>query len=413
MGEPEDPDKEAMDAESRAAVRLLFRVIVVAVVVWSLLGWLVVTPDSVITRWGRSQLDDAIVARGARRLYAAEYAARSLDRDAVYGDRPVVWIVGSSITREAFGKERLRELLRDRGSELAVEKYAIDRGAPFFTWAMVDRIDLRPGDIVVTSIAMDNFRKDWLRVHKGLHPYLNYLPEPRHLLGVREMPVAERLDYALAAAPPHRAQRDLPAFRNGLQAWLAHVAFGGPAPRITEPMDTTGKAIIPGFREQRRWETLTLGPDDMGLAEGQVNHDALLALHREVEAAGATLWTLYLPPSPEYAPRFLEAPMTEGFHAYWGDRVAPYRVMPGLPQDHYTDYRHLNRDGRARMTALLADMLVEADDGLPPQAPARLAPRPASQTEALRALREEARAGGRRKGRRRGGRVRGEGSPRP
>ncbi len=399
MSEP--GSQEAIDAESRAAVRLLFKVVVVAVVVWSLLGWLVVTPDSIVTRWGRSELDDAVVARGARRLYAAEDAARTLDRDAAYGDRPVVWIVGSSITREAFGRERLRELLAAAGSELAVEKYAIDRGAPFFTWAMVDRIDLRPGDIVVTSIALDNFRKDWLGTHKGLHPYLNFLPQPRHLLGVREMPVAERLDYALAAAPPHRAQRDLPAFRNGLQAWFGHLIFGGPAPEVTAPMDTTGKHSIPDFRDQKRWEGLTLGPDDMGLEEGFVNHDALLALHREVEAAGATLWTLYLPPSPEYGPRYLDAPLVEDFHAYWTRQAEPYRVMPQLPQDHYTDYRHLNRDGRVQMTGVLAEMLLRAEHSVPPAAPERLAPRPAAETEALEALRREATRGARRKARRR------------
>lgn len=399
---PEPSDRDAVDAESRAAVGLLFRVVAVAVVVWSLLGWFVVTPDGLVTRWGRSQLDDAIVARGARRLYAAEHAARSLDRQAVYGDRPMVIIIGSSITREAFGKELLAERLEALGSPYGVEKYAIDRGAPLFTWAMADRLDLRPGDVVVTSIALDNFRKDWLGTHNGLHPYLNYLPRPRHLLGIDEMPVAERLDYALAGAPPHRMQRDLPAFRNGLQAWFGHVFLGRPAPRVTEPMDVTGKHQIPGFRDQRRWEGLTLGPDDMGLRDGYVNHDALLALHREVEAAGATLWTFYLPPSPEYGPRYLTHPLEPDFHAFWAPQVAPYRVMPTLPQDHYTDYRHLNNDGRALMTELLASLLVEADGGIPGTVPAVLEPRPAAETEALDALRRDGRRGRRRRGRRKG-----------
>jgi len=396
----DDQEQVAIDAESRAAVWLLFRVVGFAVVLWACLGWFVVNPDHIVTRWGRSELDDAVVARGARRLYAAEHAARSLDRQEVYGDRPVVWIVGSSITREAFGAEQLRERLGDAGSPYGVEKYAIDRGAPLFTWAMVDRIELRPGDIVVTSIALDNFRKDWLGTHEGLHPYLNYLPRPRHLLGIEEMAVAERLDYALAGAPPHRAQRDLPAFRNGLQAWFGHVFFGGAEPHVTEPMDVTGKHHIPGFRDQRRWEGLRLSPDEVGLRPGFVNHDALLSLHQEVTDAGATMWTFYLPPSPEYGPRYLTEPLTDDFHGFWRDRVAPYRVMPPLPQDHYTDYRHLNGDGRGQMTTVLAELVLGAQGGEPPQPPERLAPRPASSTEALDALRKESRKGRRRRGRR-------------
>ena len=71
----------------------------------------------------------------------------------MYGDRPVVWIIGSSITREAFGKELLRERLDALGSDFAVEKYAIDRGAPLFTWAMADRLELRPGDVHIQEEA--------------------------------------------------------------------------------------------------------------------------------------------------------------------------------------------------------------------------------------------------------------------
>ena len=389
-------ERAAVDAESRAAVRLLFGVLVVAVVLWSALGWFVVTPDSVITAWGRSQQDTSIVARGARRLYAAEHAAASLDRDAVYGDRPIVFIIGSSITREAFDLDALREQL---GSTYGVEKYAIDRGAPFFTWAMASRLDLRPGDIVVTSIAFDNFRRDWLDAHNGLHPYLNFLPEPRHILSVTEMPLAERLDYALAAAPPHRAQRDLPAFRNGLNAWWAGV-MGGEAPQVTPPMNVTGKHAIAGFREQARWEGLTLGSEDLGLTTGHVNYDALRAMHREVQATGAALWTLFLPPSPEYGPRYLTDDLAEPFHAQMAREVPPYRVMPSLPQDHYTDFRHLNHDGRAQMTSLLAAMVEMADGEEPMQPPQALAPRPASATDAIPVLRRQA-AKKARRGRRR------------
>ena len=170
---------------------------------------------------------------------------------------------------------------------------------------------------------------------------------------------------------------------NGLQAWWGHWVIGEPRPVVSAPMDVTGKDAIPGFREQRRWDGLTLGAEDLGLSDGFTNHDALLALEAEIEAAGASLWTLYLPPSPEYAPRYLRAPLEETFHAFWGERLSHYRVMPTLPQDHYTDYRHLNNDGRALMTKVLVELLATAERGVPAQPPAELSPVPAADTRSL------------------------------
>lgn len=382
------PSPEA-DAETRQATWLLFRIVAVAIALWLVIG-LFVRPDSPITDVGRAERERSLVARGAKRLYATHHAAASFDRVAACGDRPLIYVLGSSITREAVDAVALERALRAGGRDVCVRKYAIDRGAPFFTWAMLDAVDLRPGDQVLTSVAFDNFTADWLDTHKGLHPYLNYLPEPRHLLTLHELPVAQRLEYSLSAAPPRGLVRSLPSFREGLVAWARYAVGAGPLPESTPPMAHTGKDLIRGFRDQGRWEKTRIGADDLALGEGQLHHDGLLAWHAEVRAAGAEPLVLFVPHSPEYVADYLADDLRPGFHAHMRATVPPYVVFGDLPQDHYTDFKHLNNDGRAVFTAALAEVLLAATppDTLP------LVPRAAADTQALDALR---RAKGRRR----------------
>lgn len=372
------------DATTRDATLLLFRIVAAAVGLWLVVG-LVVRPDSPITEVGRAERERSLVARGAKRLYATHHAAEAFDRDAACGERALIYVLGSSITREAIDTPALEQRLRDGGLDVCVRKYAIDRGAPFFTWSMLAAVDLRPGDRVITSVAFDNFTTDWLDTHKGLHPYLNYLPGPRHLWTLRELPVAQRLEYSLSAAPPHGLVHSLPSFREGLVAWFRYGTGTGPRPEPVPPMDHTGKDLIRGFRDQDRWEKTRIGLADLGLGAGQLHHDGLLAWHAEVRAAGAEPLTLFVPHSPEYIADYLADDLRPAFHDHMREAVPPYVVFGDLPQDHYTDYKHLDNDGRAVFTEALAGLLL-AGGPLPTEVP--LVPRPAAATQALTALRQ-------------------------
>jgi len=389
--DPDGPHPEAASAqvaETRAAIRLLFAIVAVALAMWMLVGF-VVHPESVVAGWGRAERAHGLIARGAKRLYATQHAAASFDRTAACGDRRLVWILGSSITREAIDAEELQELLRAGGRDVCVRKYAIDRGAPFFTWAMLDELSLRPGDRVLTSVAYDNFHRDWLDTHKGLHPYLNYLPEPRHLWALTELPVAQRLEYSLSAAPPRGLVRTLPAFREGVAAWWRHQVGGGPEPEEVPPMAQTGKDVIAGFRDQSRWEKTRMSLADLALAPGQLHYDGLVAWRKEVLAAGAEPWVLFVPHSPEYAPQYLSDDLRPAFHAHFADHFAPYVRFGALPQDHYTDFKHLNNDGRAVFTEALAALLLATEPGAPPGEPPPLVPRRVPATQAIDPIRAD------------------------
>ena len=364
---------EATEHETRLAIRMVYRVVFFAFVLYFATS-LVVHEDARLAWYGRSAVQtDELVARGGRRMYTTTHHAWHLDRDAVWGDRPVVWITGSSITREAFDADLLRRDLAARGLDWGVEKVAFDRGAPLFSWAMLDGMDIRPGDRVLTSVHYDNFRADWLDYIGGFHVYLNHILRPRHLFQVQSLPWADRLEYSLASAPPATFHRAREPFPDGLEGWLQYTLGRTPRrdgpPTIEPPKPFTMREQVENFRELDRTSKLPLGPEELALRDGQVNHDALHAFMDEVRALGAEPWVLFLPPSPEYYERFERGLFSTDFHRYMRAEFHPYVRMSPQPQRNYTDYKHVNLHGRPILTRQLVQLLATTPLGESPVPP--------------------------------------------
>jgi hypothetical protein len=368
-----DPDQLSPEEEdeTRRALRLLFSVVVVALATWFALS-LVVTEHATLTLYGRSERSEELLARGSRRMYDASYQAWHLDRDAVWGEKPVVWVMGSSITREAVDAAQLRKELVARGTDVGVEKVAFDSGAPLFAWAMIDRMDIRPGDKVLLSVHYDNFRRDWLDHHDNLHTYMNHLMRPRHLWSIETMKWADKVDYSLASVPPDGFMRAVPQFREGIERWQRwllrrqrYEEDGMPQIETSKPF--TEREYVANFRDLKRTKKLALSAEDMQLEPGQVNHDALFRWGEEVRAAGADAWVIFLPPSPEYYERFEKGAFSERFHRHMREKVGPWYVrLSPFQQDHYTDYKHVNFRGRPLLTRQLAHLIAARPAGSPP-----------------------------------------------
>ncbi len=360
-GHAEPPATSVDAAETRRAVRLLAGICAVVVAIYAVIGGLVVRDDATLTAYGRRTHEIEFVSR----------RAEALDRDAVYGDRPVLWITGSSITRESFDAEALAARLARAGLDWGVEKYAFDRGAPLFSWAFLDKMDVRPGDHVLTTVGIDNFRTDWLRYHGNTSSHIHYLVPPRKILAVQSLPVAERIDYALAWWLWPRSfwkQRD--TFRDGLQEWLVYwfdPVIDHKRPRIVEdharqPFQT--KNAIADFDEIERLKQRNVLPaEDLEPSVGQVNWDALQAWAAEVEAAGATPWVVYVPHNPKYFEHFAGPEVVARFDAAMGTLGDRYVALPQLVEREYMDYRHPNSSGRYRTTRALADVLAASERG--------------------------------------------------
>jgi hypothetical protein len=361
---------EPQEAETQAAIGLVYRVVLVAFLLYFGLS-LVVTPDARLTWYGWSETNTELIARGGRRMYYATHEAWTADRS---DDRPQIVILGSSITREAFDETLLQHQLDARDLDWRIEKYAFDRGAPLFSWAVADQMDLRPGDRVVTTVHYDNFRRDWLDFHGGFHSYMNHILRPRHLFAIEELSVADQLEYSLSSVPPQDFHRAREGYRDGLERWLAYWTWRTEpdegAPEIEAPRSFNERQFVPNFRELTRNAKVEMTAGDLQLERGQTNHDALLALEALCEERGAELWVLFLPSSPEYYERFERGQFSETFHSHMRATFNRYVRMSPLPQDHYTDYKHANLVGRPILTRQLAHLMARTPFGEPlPNAP--------------------------------------------
>jgi hypothetical protein len=336
-------------AETRAAVRSLARIAMSAVALYLLVG-LGMTRDGWLTRLGRESELEFALAR-----------ADGLDRSARWGDRPIVFVVGSSITRDAIDEERLRLALLAGGFDAGVEKYGFASGAPVYTRAFTRGLSLRPGDRVVTSVACDNFREEWLALHDGTREYLQVLTSPRELFQIAGLSMHERAEYALASVPPASYWRYGASFRRGAELALAGLARGElPTPRAhhgNEPYDP--HVVRDGFREvQDKRRSLTTA-DNLSFAAGQPNWDAIGGWADDVTSRGAEAWVFEVPHHPEYYDRLITE---DGAAECRGalPSLSRFRRLSERPGVEYLDYKHPNVLGRRVFTHEVAAWLLGA-----------------------------------------------------
>ena len=334
--------------ETRAATRLVALFTAIGLAVYVTVG-AVVTPNATLTQQGTTE-----------QVHFALRAAHALDRDAELGDQPVVWLIGSSILREAFDAEALDAQL----TGTAVRKYAFNRGGPVFVWSFLDEIDLRPGDTVVTAVHPDHFRRDWLAYHDKPTVYLNTLMDADELLQIQELPLADRLDFAVTSVPPRDFWRYRESYANAASGWLLHTTIGTRAPKARskhreDPFQTIERT--PKFDTAKRLLVRNqLADEDMVLAPGQTNYDGVQRLVAQVEAAGATVMLVYLPNNPLYYERMVTPNTMTRFHDHF-DAAGNYTRLQELPEDHFLDYKHVNFRGREVLTKQLADLLSKED----------------------------------------------------
>lgn len=338
--------------ETRAAQRLVALFTAVALAIYGSMGWLV-TPDAHFTQVGRK-----------KEIHFVKPAAERFDRDATYGDRRMVWAVGSSITRDAVDAAALAGLLRAQGLDVGFEKYAFAQGAPVFSLAMLELMEVRPGDVVVTSVSFDNFRRDWLHYH-DMTMYLQYVTPPHILLGIDDLSMGERIEESLAYTPPADFWHWREWYARGAtESYLWAIGLDHSAPEILAEHPKQPFSPLQhwkGYKTNRtQAERQPLPDDDLMLEPGQVNYDALWLWVDAVEAAGATPLVVYVPPNPLYNERFVSPELIARFHQHLGSRLPSYTLLSPQPVENYRDFIHYNDEGRHQATPELASLLADA-----------------------------------------------------
>lgn len=282
-------------------------------------------------------------------------------------DTPIVWFVGASIVKQAIDEPAVNQALEDAGSPWRVRKHGFARGAPILAAGMVERLPIKPGDLVVGAAWFSNFRDDWMVDNDSAEALIPHLMDASEILQLSDISLQDRLELCLVHPSTFFLIRD--EWNRGLRRTWNHRVLGYRAPEIQEiPRVNRGRhpqrfGSDDGFRGG--------GPQIEGALVFDDDHVNVVGLRRMREralAAGAAFAVLELPLHSEAK----DARMTPQAVAQWaawdGPPGIPLTQVPGTwPDALFFDYQHFNAVGRIAFQHWLVPALV--DHQLPAETP--------------------------------------------
>lgn len=334
-----------MPDETSAAVRLSLGAFAVAVATYLGCGQ-IVRPDSLAVRIGMRD----------------EYEFVLRDADAVVrGDRPVLWLVGSSVVRESFDAQVLEHALNQRDVDVDVEKFAFNRGTPLFTRALLRHLPIRPGDTVLTSLAEDNFTRGWLHEADDLAGAAQFLLDPQDVWALPSLTIRERVELSLSMLPPRTFQRYRDDFGRGIAEQTA-ARWQGRAPKHRENVtfQPFTRGAVQTLRPPDQLTRRVVMDGDLTLDASQENWSALLGWIDDVRATGASPTLLVVPHHPDYGRHFVSDAAVARFNLAIDALDAPVLRLESGGRDAYADWNHPNDSGRSFYTRSLVEALVGA-----------------------------------------------------
>lgn len=355
---PPPPPQPSVD-ETRAAVRYAWGVMIVALLcflgVASLYG-----PDTYFMQFGRSRTASWNVWR-----------AETLDEVAVRehpGGR-VLWIVGSSITRDSFDEPALNAALEAEGSEFRVRKFGFTRGAPGASLGLASRLPIQPGDVLATTVAAENFQRDWVSEVGPPPDLLMKTVSPAAFWGIKSWSLADKLEQAAAAPTNFYAWRE--ETMAGIWSWSVDRLWYLRKPRkvragwrLKHRNPEIEVRQMDGGRRLGMKSSYYMEPDSLDFSAQQFNVAGLRGYAELAEARGAELVLFDVPPRQEYVARFLPPDVREQYGAWLSSRRDVVH-FPQPPESHYYDWKHPLADGRAFLTAHVVEWLDTRDPGVP------------------------------------------------
>lgn len=353
------PPPQPSVAETRAAVRFVWGVMIVA-----LLGFLGVAslygPDTYFMRFGRERSVSWNVWR-ADRVDDGGLRAHPGGR--------ILWIVGSSITRDSFDEPALNAALAESGSPFRVRKFGFTRGAPGASVGLAARLPIAEGDLLATTVAAENFRRDWVREVGPPPDLLMKTVSPAGFWGISSWTLADKLEQAAAVPTGFYAWRD--ETMAGIWSWAVDRLWYLRRPRkakagwrLRHRNPAIEQAQLDRGRALGEASGYYLPPGSLDLSDDQFNIAGLRAYAALAERRGAGLALFSVPPRQEYVARFLPPDVREAYAAWLGTRTDVVH-FPQPDESHYYDWKHPRAEGRALLSARVVDWLDTRDPGEP------------------------------------------------
>ena len=317
-------------------------------------------PDTFFMRYGRKEAVSWNVWK-AERLDEATLRAHEGGR--------VLWVVGSSITRDSFDEDAVNAALEEARSPYRLVKLGFTRGAPGVSLGLAVRLPIREGDVLATSVAAENFRRDWVREVGPPPDLLMKTVSPAGFWSVPSWTLADKLEQA--AAVPHDFYAWHDETMDGVWSWavdriwyLRRARKAKPGWRLKHRNPEIETDQLDRGRTLGQGSSFYIPPGGLDLSPTQFNMAGLEGYAELAAERGAELVVLSIPTRQEYVARFLPPDVQADFAAWLGGREDVV-YFPQPDESHYYDWKHPREEGRAVLSARLVEWLGSRDRGAP------------------------------------------------
>jgi len=329
-------------AETKAGLRFLFVTMMVGMVffgVWTLLY----RGDSALLDYGRNSSISWVV-----------WKAENLD-EKQYRPQPetkVIWLLGSSILRESFDEKEINRRLEAKKIPIRVVKFGINRGASGVVFALLRKLPIREGDIVLHSLSPGNFRKDWMKAVKLPAYRLMSLYEPQDFWDLGEWSLADKLEQSVAYPRYY--------WRNHEDGTNAFTALWFDITEQTIPEKKRPRFYLRYHRFKKKKKSKmkygsehfdSFPPEDNDRSPQQTNIIGLKKMRKIVSEKKATLKLVDIGASQIY----MEDVLNDDLVIWWKEWKEQNQVwsIPAMPLSEYYDLKHPNYKGRERLNEQL------------------------------------------------------------
>lgn len=314
-------------------------------------------PDALMVSYGRETSHPWIVNK-IRNL--------NMDKRRSHAGGKIIWLIGSSLTREAFDETWLNNQLAIKQSEYRVIELGMDQGNSVLAYGLMKQVDLREGDLVFHNIALKAYIDNWLEFTNLPDYQLMEIFEAEDFWALPEWSLPQKLEQA--SAIPYNFYANHNSYTNGLTWWFIHLVEGelppkrGPQHYLTHYKNKKAKFQPPSTTSRHY-----ISADRLSFEPEQINrwgweNMKVLAEERKVE-----LVAIFIPPRQQYMAEMVHPKARAQFFEYMNNFDHRHAFFPQLPEDAYYDLIHPNKQGRKIQSKYLLQWLDNPVQGSLPE----------------------------------------------
>ncbi len=345
---PPPPPQPSLE-ETKVAVRHVRWLALLALVLFGLMASMT-GPDSYFVQYGREN--------GASwNLWKLRNL--EMEQSRTHSGGKIIWLVGSSMLRDSFNEKNLNKALASSGSEFRAIKFGQTRGAAGLSRGIVAQLPIREGDVVLHGMSIENLRRDWVEF-SGLSDWrIMLMNTDAQIWDIDSWSVQQKIEAAVAR--PRNFFMYQEESMAGWGKWLQWTPWGKP-PKVKK------SSIHLRFRPKMKLNKVEsmaenseafrnhMRPGDLDLSPAQYNLQGLADLRSLVADAGAELVLFEHPGRRQYRQIYIAPEVVSEWYEWWWEQPEVID-LPHPDDESFYDMKHPNRDGRALLTAYLADWL--------------------------------------------------------